>query len=116
MTHQDLGDVLDAGWWENPGPGRPEENLAQCLRDDLEFLQAAEGSTESSPLPFGAEKALWPRASEKDGKWYRVVVLWVESFMTRWHRVEALRSRLRHSAENANNGDNGGEEDGGGKP
>ena len=32
---------------ENPGPGRPEKNWAQCLVDDLRVFRATEGSTES---------------------------------------------------------------------
>ena len=40
---------------ENPGPGRPENNWAQCLADDLRVFQATEGSTESSPVLFGIE-------------------------------------------------------------
>ena len=35
---------------ENPGPGRPEKNWAQCLVDDLRVFRATEGSTESVPL------------------------------------------------------------------
>ena len=56
---------------ENPGPGRPEKNWAQCLVDDLRVLRATEGSTESVPLVFGVETVLWPPAAKKDGKWYR---------------------------------------------
>ena len=37
---------------ENPGPGRPEKNWAQCLVDDLRVFRATEGSTESVPLVF----------------------------------------------------------------
>ena len=32
---------------ENPGPGRPEKNSAQCLVDDLRVFRATEGSAES---------------------------------------------------------------------
>ena len=38
---------------KNQGRGRPENNWAQCLADDLRDLKATEGSTESSPLLFG---------------------------------------------------------------
>ena len=41
---------------ENPGPGRPEKNWAQCLVDDLRVFQATEGSTESSEPPRDARK------------------------------------------------------------
>ena len=43
---------------ENPGPGRPENNWAQCLSDGLRVFQATEGSTESSPLLLGVETLL----------------------------------------------------------
>ena len=54
--------------WENPGPGRPEKNWAQCLVDDLRVFRVTEGSTESVPLVFGVETALWSTAAKKDGK------------------------------------------------
>ena len=54
---------------ENPGPGRPEKNWAQCLVDDFRVFRATEGSTESVPLVFGVETVLWPTAAKKDGKW-----------------------------------------------
>ena len=38
---------------ENPGPGRPENNWAKCLVDDLRVFRATEGSTESIPLWAG---------------------------------------------------------------
>ena len=76
---------------ENPGPGRPERNWAQCLVDDLRVFLATEGSTESVPLVFDIETVLWPTAA-KGGKWYRGVVEAAESFMTRWHRDEAESS------------------------
>ena len=34
---------------ENPGPGRPEKNWAQCLVDDLSMFRATERSTKASP-------------------------------------------------------------------
>ena len=58
---------------ENPGPGRPENNWAQCLADDIRVFQATEGSTDSSPLLFGEETVLCPWAAKKSGKWYRGV-------------------------------------------
>ena len=67
---------------ENPGPGRPGNNRAQCLADDLRVFQA---TAESSPLPFGAETVLWLRAAEKRGKWYRGFVEAADCFMARWH-------------------------------
>ena len=35
---------------ENPGPGLPEKDRAQCLVDDLRVFRATEGFTESVPL------------------------------------------------------------------
>ena len=90
---------------ENPGPGQPENNWAQCLAD-IRVFQATEGSTDSSPLLFGVEAVLWPRAA-KSGKWYRGVVDAADRFMTRWHKGEAEKSWRRHAAENAKNGDKG---------
>ena len=93
---------------ENPGPGRPEKNLAQCLVDDLRVFRATEGSTESVPLVFGAETVLWPAAAKKGGKWYhRGVVEAAECFMTRWHRDERENSWLRHATEDAKSNDKG---------
>ena len=43
---------------ENPGPGRPEKDWAQCLADDIRVVQATEGSTDSCPLLFGVETVL----------------------------------------------------------
>ena len=40
---------------DNPGPGRPEKNWAQCLVDDLTVFRATEGFTESVPLVFSVE-------------------------------------------------------------
>ena len=90
---------------ENPGLGRPEKNWAQCLADDLRLFKATQGSTESSPLLFGVETVLWPRAAKKSGKWYRGVVEAADGFMTRWQRLEAEKSWIRHAAEDAKSGD-----------
>ena len=37
----------------------------------------------TSPLLFGVETVLWPRAAKKSGKWYRGVVDAAGRFMTR---------------------------------
>ena len=42
----------------NPERGRPENNWAQCLLEDTREFEATEGSTDSSPLLFGAETAM----------------------------------------------------------
>ena len=44
---------------ENLGPGRPENNWAQYLVDDLRVFQATEGSTDSFPSLLGVETMLW---------------------------------------------------------
>ena len=92
---------------ENPGPGRPEKNRAQCLVDDLRVFRATEGSTESVPLVFGVETVLWSTAAKKGGEWYRGVVEAAECFMTRWHRDEAESSWLRHTTVDAKSDDKG---------
>ena len=66
MTHRVMFETLPGG--ENPGPGRPENNWAQCLADDIRVFQATEESTDSSPLLFGVETVLWPRVAKKSGK------------------------------------------------
>ena len=56
---------------KNPGPGRPEQNWAQCLRivRDLRVFRANEGSMESFPLMFRVGTVIWPTAAKKGGKW-----------------------------------------------
>ena len=103
LTRRGMFGTMAGG--ENPGPGRPEKNWAQCLVDDLRVFRATEGSTESIPLVFGVETVLWPTADKKGGKWYRGVVEAAECFMTRWHRDEAENSWLRHATEDAKSHD-----------
>ena len=55
---------------ENPRPGRPETNLAQCLVNNLRVFRATERSTESVSLVFGVQTVLWPTAAKTGGKWY----------------------------------------------
>ena len=74
---------------ENPGPGGQEKNWAQCLADDLRVFQATEGSTGSPPLLFGIETVLWPRAAQKNGKWYRGVAEAANCFIARWYKDKA---------------------------
>ena len=66
LTRRAMFGTLASG--ENPGPGRPETNWAQCLVDDLRVFRATEGSTESVPLVFGVETVLWPTAAKKGGE------------------------------------------------
>ena len=40
---------------DNPGPGRPAKNWAQCLVDNLRAFRDTEGSKENFPLLFGVE-------------------------------------------------------------
>ena len=82
---------------DNPGPGRPEKNRAQCRGHGLRVF----GSTEYLLLVFGLETMLWPTAAKKGGKWYRGVVKAAECFMTRSHRDEADSSWPRHATEDA---------------
>ena len=72
LTRRVMFGTMAAG--ENPGPGRPEKNCAQCLLDDLRVFRATEGSTESVPLVFGVETAVWPTAAKLGGTCYRGVV------------------------------------------
>ena len=95
------------GGGENPGPGRPEKNWAQCLVDGLRVFRATEGLTKSIPLMFGVETVLWPTAASKGGKWYRGVVEAKECFMTWWYRDEVKSSCLRHAGEDAKSDDKG---------
>ena len=96
LIHRMMFGTIACG--ENPGSGRPEKNWAQCLTDDLRGFQATEGSTESSPLLFGVETVLWPKAAKESGKWYRGAVEAAGCFMVRWHRDEAQRSREESAA------------------
>ena len=103
LTRQVMFGTMADG--ENPGPGRPENNYAQCRADDFRVFQATEGSTESSPSLLGVETVLWPRADKKSGKWYRGIVEAADCLMARWHRDEAQRSRLHHAAKDAKSGE-----------
>lgn len=53
---------------ENPGPGQPEQNWAQCLVDARVVFLAAEGSTERFHLVFGTETVLRYTADTKGRK------------------------------------------------
>ena len=96
----------------NPGRGRPEKNWAQCLVDDIRVFEATEGSTDRSPLLFGVETVLWPRATKKNRNWHRGIVAAAYRFMTRWHRGEAEKSWQRltaaEDAQSSNQGKPGG--------
>ena len=78
--------------------------LISCLAD-IRVFQATDGSTDSSPLLFGAEAVLWPRAAKKSEKWNRGVVDAADRFMKRWHKGEAEKGWLRQAAEDDKSGD-----------
>ena len=61
LTHRVMFGTLAGG--ENPVPGRPEKNWAQCLAD-IRVFKATEWCTDSSPLLFGVQTVLWPRAAK----------------------------------------------------
>ena len=81
--------------------GRPKKNWTRCLADDIRVFEATGGSTDSSPVLFGVEALLSPRAAKKSGDWHREIVNAADRFMTRWHRGEAEERWLRHAAEDA---------------
>ena len=56
LTRRMMFGTMSGG--ENPGPGRPEKNWAQCLRENLRVFRATEGSTESVPLVFAVDTVL----------------------------------------------------------
>ena len=87
--------------WVNPGRGRPGNNWAQCLVDDLRVFEATEGSTDSSPLLFGVETA------EKSGNWHRRIVDAADRFMKRWHTGAAEKSWQSLPAEDAKSNNQG---------
>ena len=91
---------------ENLGPGRPEQNWAECIVDDFRVFRAVEGSTESVPLTFCVGTVLWPTAAKKGGKWYRGVVE-RRMFHDEVHRDKAQSSWLRHPIEGAKSQDKG---------
>ena len=62
LTHRVMFGTMAVG--ENPGQGRPENNWAQCLVDDLRVFRATEGSTESVPFVFGVETVILPTAAK----------------------------------------------------
>ena len=101
----------------NRGRGRPENNWARCLVDDIRVFEATEGSTDSSPLLFKVETVLWPRAAKKSGNWHRGIDA-AGRFMTRWHRGEAEKSWQHPTAEDAKSSNQGKPEGwvGGGQP
>ena len=116
LIHRVMFRTMSGG--ENPGPGRPEKNWAQCVADDIRVFKDIEGSTDSPPLLFRVETVLWRRAAEKNENWYREVVDAVGRFMTRWYKGEAERSWLRHAAMDVKSSNKGKPEGrgGGGQP
>ena len=97
LTHRVMFGTMAGG--VNPGRGRPEKNWVQCLVDDIRVFEATERSTDSSPLFFGVDTVLWPRAAKKSGNWHRGIVDAADRFMTRWHRDEVEKSWQRLTAK-----------------
>ena len=67
----------------NPGRGRLENNWPQCWVDCVKVFEATEGSTSSSPVLFGVETVLQPRAAKKNGNWHRGIIDAADRFITR---------------------------------
>ena len=81
LTHRVMFGAMAGG--VKPGRGRPEQNWAQCLVNDIRVFKATEGSTDSSLALFGVATVLWPRAAKKSGNWNRGIVDAADRFMTR---------------------------------
>ena len=104
----------------------PTNNIAVLLRpprkelgpvrlvDDLKVFEATEGSTDSSPLLYGVETVLWPRAAKNSGNRHRGSVDAANRIMTRWRTGEAEKICQRLTAEAAK-GSNQGRGEGGGR-
>ena len=56
---------------ENPGPGRPEQNWAPCLVDDLGVFRAIEGSTERARWYLVQKRCYGPRRQRRGGSGIR---------------------------------------------
>ena len=80
--------TMDGG--ENQGAGRPEKSWALYLAGDIRVFQATEGSTDSSPVLFGVETVLWPKAAKKSGTWYLGIVDAADRFMAVLFGVETV--------------------------
>ena len=106
LTHRVMFRTVAGG--VNPGRDRPEKNWALCLADEIRVFQATEESRDSSPLLFGVDTVLWPRAAKESGNWHPGVVDGANRFMTRWQRLTA------EDAKSSNQGKLGGR--GGGEP
>ena len=53
---------------ESPRPGRPGNNWAQYLDDDLRVFEDTKGSTETSTFRGAVGVVLWPMAVKKSRK------------------------------------------------
>ena len=51
---------------EDPGKGRPEQNLMDCLKDDFQAFGATDSSTVDNRLTFGVDRAVWTLAAKMD--------------------------------------------------
>ena len=104
LTHRVVFGTMAGG---NPGPGRPENNWAQCPVVDIRVFEANEGSTDSSPLLLGVETVVRPKAAKESGNGRRGIVDAADRFMARWHRGEAEKSWQRLTAEDAKSSNQG---------
>ena len=77
LTHRVMFGTMAGG--ENPAPGRPEQNWAQRVLDNLRI----HGKLSLCCSEY-VEKVLWATAAKKGGKWYRGVVEEADCFMARW--------------------------------
>ena len=97
-----------------PGRGQQKNNWARCLVDDIGVFKATKGSTDNSPLLFGVETVLWPKAAKKSGNWHRGIVDAADRFIVNWHRGGAekswprLKQRTPRAATKRNQWDGGG--------
>ena len=64
-THRVMFGTIAGGL--NPGRGRPENNWARCLVDDIRVFEETEGFTDSSLSVLVAETVQWSRAAKKSG-------------------------------------------------
>ena len=98
LTHYVIFGKMTCG--VKPGRGRPEKNWAQCLAGDIRVFEATQVSMDSSPLLFGVETILWPRAAKKDWNWQRSIVEAANRFMMRWLMGEAEKSEaMPHTSQ-----------------
>ena len=82
---------------EDPGKGRPEQNLMDCLKDDFQAFGATDGSMVANRLTFGVDRAVWTLGAKMDdgAPSHKEVLQGAEKIMISWHREEEEDSRRR---------------------